>query len=542
MKTSLRFTILLVLSLAFSGCYHEKFQKTLERIDTLLSKDMIDSAYHEFNRIEYNKINDEDVQAYYHLINTRLDYMRYVPISSLKNLESSINYYRENSNDKKLAEAYFYKGAVLIDQNKYKGAALALKNAEYYNANINNVELQYKIYEKLSFLNERTGDNEIALTYSHKNLNLGISTKNTNWIVYAMGNLAVEYYGIGKIDSSQFYLTSCIPYLNKIPKKDRAFFYSNIGYIYSNYDLASAKQYLAKALEIEPISNTYHTLAIIQYQEGNRAKAYKLWQKAMQKATNNIQKAEYMKTLADIYASEGNYKDAYQWMKKRANLVEQTYTSGQKEDIKQIQSKFDFEMQSIQYREHIKLYWTIFILAVILSLLIIVSFYYKYNKVKLKNIESNLLINISKRQIEKLQKSDESNLKEVTMLKEEVSQMNSKRQESLYHGHMLFEEIQNGGNIAKWTKRDFIHFIEYYKLHDLPFINHLTKDYEDLSPRYMFFSILEHMKKNEEDIENIMCISRSSLRSIRTRVKQRALLFEDKKGAAKNAINCNTKD
>ena len=541
MKTSLRFTILLVLSLAFSGCYHEKYQETLERIDTLLSKDMIDSAYHEFNRIEYDKINDEEDQAYYHLISTRLDYMRYVPISSLKNLEKSIAYYQKCNDDKKLADAYFYKGAVLIDQNKYKNAALALKKAEYYNDNINNTELQYKIFEKLSFLNEQICDYKTALSYSHKNLSLGLTTKNTNWIVYAMGNLAVEYYGIDKIDSCQFYLTSCIPYLNKVPQKDRAFFYLNIGYIYSKYDVASAKQYLAKALEISPLPNTYNALAMLQYQEGNKAEAIKLWKKALQAATN-VQKKRYMGVLADIYASDGNYKEAYLWSKKRADLVDEAYSNKQREDIKQIQSKFDFEMQSIQYREHIKLYWIIFILAVILSLLIIVSIYYKYNKVKLKNIESNLLINISKRQIEKLQESDASNLKEVTMLKEEVSQMNSKRQESLYHGHMLFEEIQDGGNIAKWTKRDFIHFIEYYKLHDLPFINHLTKDYEDLSPRYMFYSILEHMNKSEEEIENIMCISRSSLRSIRTRVKQRALLFEDKKGAAKNAIDCNTKD
>lgn len=541
MKTSLRFTILLVLSLAFSGCYHEKYQETLERIDTLLSKDMIDSAYHEFNRIEYDNINDEEDQAYYHLISTRLDYMRYVPISSLKNLEKSIAYYQKYNDDKKLADAYFYKGAVLIDQNKYKNAALALKKAEYYNDNINNTELQYKISEKFSFLNEQICDYKTALSYSHKNLNLGLTTKNTNWIVYAMGNLAVEYYGLKKIDSCQFYLTSCIPYLNKVPKKDRAFFYLNIGYIYSKYDKASAKQYLAKALEIAPLPNTYNALALLQYKDGNKTEAIKLWKKALQAATD-VQKKRYMGVLADIYANEGNYKEAYLWSKKRADLVDETYSNKQREDIKQIQSKFDLEMQSIQYKEHIKLYWTILILAVILSLLIIVSFYYKYNKVKLKNIESNLLINISKRQIEKLQKSDESNLKEVTMLKEEVSQMNSKRQESLYHGHMLFEEIQNGGNIAKWTKRDFIHFIEYYKLHDLPFINHLTKDYEDLSPRYMFFSILEHMKKNEEEIENIMCISRSSLRSIRTRVKQRALLFEDKKGAAKNAINCKSTD
>ena len=541
MKTSLRFAILLVLSLTLSGCYHEKFQKTLERIDTLLSKDMVDSAYHEFNRIEYDKINDEEDQAYYHLISTRLDYMRYVPISNLKNLEKSIAYYQRNNDDKKLADAYFYKGAVLIDQNKYKNAALALKKAEYYNNNINNIELQYKISEKFSFLNEQICDYKTALSYSHKNLNLGLTTKNTNWIVYAMGNLAVEYYGIDKIDSCQFYLTSCIPYLSKVPKKDRAFFYLNIGYIYSKYDKASAKQYLAKALEIAPLPNTYNALAILQYEDGNKTEAIKLWKKALQTATT-VQKKQYMGALAKIYASEGNYKEAYQWSKKRIDLVDETYSNKQREDIKQLQSNFDIEMQSIQYKEHIKLYWTIFILAVILSLLIIVSIYYKYNKVKLKNIESNLLINISKRQIEKLQESDASNLKEVTMLKEEVSQMNSKRQESLYHGHMLFEEIQDGGNIAKWTKRDFIHFIEYYKLHDLPFINHLTKDYEDLSPRYMFYSILEHMNKSEEEIENIMCISRSSLRSIRTRVKQRALLFEDKKGAAKNAIDCKTKD
>ena len=87
----------------------------------------------------------------------------------------------------------------------------------------------------------------------------------------------------------------------------------------------------------------------------------------------------------------------------------------------------------------------------------------------------------------------------------------------------LFEQIESGETVIRWNKSDFIHFIEYYKVKDLPFVNHLENDYDDLSPRYKFFEILYHMGKDDQDVERILAISKSTIKSNRTRIKAKLI-------------------
>ena len=47
---------------------------------------------------------------------------------------------------------------------------------------------------------------------------------------------------------------------------------------------------------------------------------------------------------------------------------------------------------------------------------------------------------------------------------------------------------------------------------DLPFVNEMETDYNRLSPKYIFFAILEHEGKSDEDIQRIMGRRRRLLR------------------------------
>lgn len=374
----------------------------------------------------------------------------------------------------------------------------------------------------LAVLNERGGNYTSAIQYSYKNLYMSLRQKNLNWIVYAMGNLAVEYYGKGKKDSCTFYLTSCLPYLNKIKKRDRAYFLANIGYIYANYDPKLAEWYLRRSIQIMPLPETYNTLANIEYQSGNRNTAIKLLHKALA-IGNSKTKLLTNNLLVSNYVKEGNYKKAYNVDQKIIELTNNINRANSQEKIELIQKKFDYSVNDLKYKESIKQLWTIVIICCFIIICLILLLYYYYSKNRVENIKSVIFMKYSKDQICLLKKTNKLNLTEMQELKNEVAMTDTRRDRIIYEGKQLYENILNGGNVLQWKRTNFIHFIDYYRLENLPFVQHLENDYDNLSTRYMFFLVLENLGMEDKDIQNVMCISQSSIRSIRTRIKQKKL-------------------
>ena len=109
------------------------------------------------------------------------------------------------------------------------------------------------------------------------------------------------------------------------------------------------------------------------------------------------------------------------------------------------------------------------------------------------------------------------------MLQDKVEDLNHKQSKILYEGKALYESMINGATVVTWTKSDYLHFIEYYKLIDFPFVVQLDTDYDHLSPRYQLFEILYHMGKTDTDVERIMGISNSTIRATKTRIKSKKL-------------------
>lgn len=72
-----------------------------------------------------------------------------------------------------------------------------------------------------------------------------------------------------------------------------------------------------------------------------------------------------------------------------------------------------------------------------------------------------------------------------------------------------------------WKKSDFENVIEYYRLVDMEFVDMLDNAFDELSPKYKFFLILEHTGKTDSDIMDIMVIAESSLRSVRSRINKK---------------------
>ena len=154
---------------------------------------------------------------------------------------------------------------------------------------------------------------------------------------------------------------------------------------------------------------------------------------------------------------------------------------------------------------------------------IYIFFKFRSSKIKAEVLENQLLINLYSDKIKNLKEISTSKNNEVRQLQEKIENLNHKQSKVLYEGKTLYENLIAGSTVVTWTKKDYLHFIEYYKLIDLPFVVQLDTDYDHLSPRYQLFEILSHIGKNDVEIERIMGISNSTIRSTRTRIKSKKL-------------------
>jgi UDP-N-acetyl-2-amino-2-deoxyglucuronate dehydrogenase len=81
-----------------------------------------------------------------------------------------------------------------------------------------------------------------------------------------------------------------------------------------------------------------------------------------------------------------------------------------------------------------------------------------------------------------------------------------------------YEEILAGGTTLRWNRSDFADCVEYYRTIDAASVAHMETDYKRLSAKYIFFAIMEHLGKDDVELQHIMVISQNTVRSIRSRI------------------------
>ena len=106
-------------------------------------------------------------------------------------------------------------------------------------------------------------------------------------------------------------------------------------------------------------------------------------------------------------------------------------------------------------------------------------------------------------------------------LEKKITHFHEEQPKILYEGRNLYNHIMEGGTTARWGDEDYFNFIEYYKLIDLPFVNHLEDDYKKLSTRNMMFMILFNMDKNDKEVAKIMGVAEDSIRMTKTRLREK---------------------
>ena len=179
-RTFLHFLQLILLAICFiTGCQGGKDTVSrLEEAETLIYESP-DSALRLLESIPHPERLQGKEQADYALLLSLARYRCYVPASSDSLIQIAVQYYKDKDDADKKGMAYYTLGSILEECDTDKSAAVqAYKDAERQVREMKNLDVASRIYSRLGFLNQSSGNYEVAKQYYRQAI--AINKKNGN--------------------------------------------------------------------------------------------------------------------------------------------------------------------------------------------------------------------------------------------------------------------------------------------------------------------------------------------------------------------------
>jgi tetratricopeptide (TPR) repeat protein len=517
--------LMLLFATLVVSCGGNDVSKRLEQMDALLAEGKVDSVVTLLDEITLNSLQSKEDSAYYILIKTEARYRVYTQTPADSVINYSVEYYKGTSDKEKLARAYYYKGVISYEIDKdLTASVMLLKQAEADAEGTDNLLLKHKIYEKLAYYNGNAFEEALTLKYSKKALTVAKELNDSERQAAALIYMSSAYLHLGKNDSSKVCINECMPLIDSMDDLDKAHVYANIGQIFENDNPQLAKLYLQKAISIRGLAYAYQFLSNIYLREDSIDKAKSLWSQALEKTKgNDVSKVRtgIFKAMRKQSIEQHDFMLANALADSILLQQERLFEKQREEKVAEIQAKYDKETAVRDLREKYMV-WGMGLLA--LTVIVIAFLGYKSRqgiKAKKELVESNIQLEAYTKKAEELESSGKASATEINNLHEKINELTHRHSGILAKGKELYDAIEAGGTTVRWTKDDFINYLEYYKMRDLPFVNEMETGYNRLSPKYIFFAVLEHEGKDDEDVQRIMGISESTLRSTRSRINSK---------------------
>ena len=539
--------IILSFLLLLFACNGVQVSEKLDYVDSLIVKEQYDSASIVMKDVANTSMTVEE-QAHYYLLQTQIGYLTSQPLSSDSLLDIAIIYYNKVENNQKLADAYYYKSYRSEKDNDYPQAILYCKDAEQLAKRTNDIRLQCKIAEHLSYLNCLCENYQLQLQYAKKALNLSKKMQNNSMLAYSYHNIGFAFAVLGQYDSAYSYVERTIPYINYLEDSCKVGFLTNIGLLYKDNNSKKAKKYFEKALTYGEHTGTLEHLADVYYAEGKKEEAYRLWKKALA-LDSRYEKDNLIYSILSYDIERGNLEEASKNLDEIIAIKDSIISVLRNDTIKDLQLRFDHEVA--MHEADKKLISTQRLLLGLVIVVGIMAFYIFYRRKKTEAQEKEYQMQLyaytteinqlkankdkAQSQIRDLESSKDIDGQRISELEEEVRnaeiaiddlQKNVKKllddkAPKLKKGRVLYDIIMDGGTILKWDRSDDIYFVTYYEAINYKFSNRIKKIKRParLTPHNTIYLILKDMGKDDNEIRRIMVLTPEGLRSIRMRTR-----------------------
>ena len=511
---------ILVLLPFLAACTHKGISEKLAEIDSLVIVEKYDSAYSILSSVKESSVIELSDKAHYYLLKTQVGYLVNKPLPSDSLLDMSIVYYKDHNDNGRLADCYYYKSNREMQAANYSQAILYCKEAEQLAQRIHQ---QYKIAERLTFLNELSGNYTLQLEYARKTLKIALSAKNKNWMAYSYNNIGEAFSNLDNDDSAMYYIDKTTPYIKYIGDRDKAGFLTNVGMLYKLADCGKARKLFLESLKYEETSAAYENLADVYYMMGKQEEAYKYWKKALT-INDDDYKDNVIHSILSYDIEHGKIEKVCDNIDEIIHIKDSMLNKLKNDTIKDLQLRFDHEV-SMRKQEQITSYWrTSGLVAAILILLLIVYTIWKRSKMNDKMHEAQMQISDYVSQVRELKASNEDVSETINELNKKIREKLEELSPQLLRGEMLYEQIKKGEikTFYNWTNKDEKLFVDFYKAIDYRTVHKImsVKRKESLTTHRLFYLLLKEMGKNDAQIQYMFSISDTAMKVLRSRTKE----------------------
>ena len=535
--------ILAVMAFVF-GCTEP--QSPLFRKAWELVEDRPDSARVILEKVRMDALTKSG-QAEYGLLKTIVDYKTFGTIRNDSLISASIAYYDRHGDEWRRGRAYLYRGAlkmyrahdmpnsimdsIVIDQDTlvaqkvppeyHQGAIKDIKTAEAIAEDIDDEKLKNHAYELMAYTNISFEDYSRILKYSQKWLDSSIKLNDSVKILRSLFLCASTYNRMGKTDSAYVYLKKGVELAKHadtwLPAyeqySDKAEVYLTLGVI----------KYAEDSLKVWEEMKGYQTRAQSLKEQGKYEEAIRQAKLGL-KYSDRQNRLKCWELLYEIYNLMGNQEQASFSKNQKYNGM----ISGRRMDTKMAdwQWNLDNERQSKEFNH--RLSWMqglIIALIVIVALAIGVGMLLhrrKVRKLSFRLDEDARRITELHTNIEQLEKSGEQNGQEMERMKEELENRMERISGTLLVGTQMFSQLQQRQCIAEATAKEQQCLVDYFAQLRPKRWQEWERKYNGLSTaQYIFLIMQDDLHFDDETIAAILDVKRTSVRSMRSRIKGR---------------------
>lgn len=509
---------LLFYIIVLAGCNRQTgYERLLVEADSLMEQHT-DSALRLLESIpDVMDKGDDASRAYYTLLLTQARYKCYqtVPADSL--MRSAVRYYEQSDNPSLLCRAYYYLAMPLYEQGHHEEALRLLKKGEELAVRNNDLLYMAKYHESLCMVNDRAKYYDMMMKYAALSLDDAFELGDTAAIARSFSYVSIAYYRSNKWEEAKKYIHKSLRLIRDLDDEGKAYILTNVGSLsYQFGDNDIAKEYLSESIEIYPMPHTYAELGNIYAEEGNMYEAEKSWQEAL-KTSDSQTVLNVLASMQEHYEQQQDYKSALEISNKIYFLKDSLTQASEQAAIAEIQHKYD--RQVVENKYYKALAW---LLGSILFLIIVSIVYYCYHHRTVRKFTSQLTakeeaIRKAQQEIALLENMDGEHHEEIMALNAQIQMIRQQTNEQLGRGKEVYDAVSAGEKLQSASKEHYL--IEYYSILHYEQYALWMNEYKNLTARLLTYLILKDMGKSDTEIQDILSITNSSLRSIKTRLK-----------------------
>jgi tetratricopeptide (TPR) repeat protein len=543
------FIILAVMAIMF-GCTER--QHPLIRQAWEMIEEKPESAKVVLAKIYTNSLTESDM-ADYGLLKTMVTYKTHGMYKTYGMVENdslitvSIVYYNQHGDDWHRGRAYYYRGAIRMSKlGNIPDAVKDFKVAEIISEAADDEELKNLVYGMLYLVNVSFNNHPQTLKYAHKWLNSNIELNDSVKILQSLLECATAYADIGQTDSACIYIEKALsPQMLSLASEERGTvnvmkgrngvmtsylhllpeIYAQAAKIYQEHgDDEKTMAYLTKWKETS-LYIGYLPEARIRKAQGQYEKAIELVREELINCDRKT-RMQCMEQLSELYELTGNQEQALEAKKYLKAYDDSMKYINQVMQMAEWQQKFDEVQQTKEfYRRTSWMQGLIIAMIVVVTLAIGVGMWLHRRKVRRLSFrldEDARRISELRTKIELQEKSGEENSLEMARIKEELESRMERISGTLLVGTQMFSQLQQRQCIAEATAKEQQCLVDYFAQLRPKRWQEWERKYSGLSTaQYIFLIMQDDLHFDDEAIATALNVKRTSVRSMRSRIKGR---------------------